>query len=210
MVTDAQLAAELNGRSGWSNPVSAGTTGEDGTLLLTNLDPGWYRVTEVTAPDHYAAAGDPVYIAVVADMGADHKVSGELPAATILNRHNVTLNITKALDYGALTAHGSAAPESVTFKLYKGVSPAAGLEYTGKSVTIATGAGERAGVITDILQLTEAEKTAGIRYYLTEETVRAQEWKLTGATAGDPSAAPVSYTHRRGCGGYRKRLRQRR
>ena len=38
MVTDAQLAAELNGRSGWSNPVSAGTTGEDGTLLLTNLD----------------------------------------------------------------------------------------------------------------------------------------------------------------------------
>jgi len=189
MVTDAQLAAELNGRSGWSNPVSAGTTGEDGTLLLTNLDPGWYRVTEVTAPDHYAAAGDPVYIAVVADMGADHKVSEELPAATILNRHNVTLNITKALDYGALTAHGSAAPESVTFKLYKGVSPAAGLEYTGKSVTIATGTGGRAGVITDILQLTEAEKTAGIRYYLTEETVRAQEWKLTGATAGDPSAA---------------------
>ena len=69
------------------------------------------------------------------------------------------------------------------------MSPAAGLEYTGKSVTIATGTGERAGVITDILQLTEAEKTAGIRYYLTEETVRAQEWKLTGATAGDPSAA---------------------
>ena len=57
---------------------------------------------------------------------------------------------------------------------------------TGKSVTIATGSGERTGRITDILQLTEAEKTAGIRYYLTEETVHAQEWKLTGAAAGDP------------------------
>ena len=185
-VTDAQLAAELGGRSGWGEPVSAGTTGEDGTLTLEGLDPGWYRVTEVTAPDHYAAAGEPVYIAVVADMGADHKVSEELPAATIFNRQNVTLNITKALDYGALTAHGSATPERVTFKLYKGVSPAEGLLDTGKSVTIATGTGERTGVITDILQLTEAEKTAGIRYYLTEETVHAQEWKLTGATAGDP------------------------
>ena len=50
-------------------------------------------------------------------------------------------------------------------------------------MTIATGTGERTGVITDIYSLRKP-KTAGIRYYLTEETVHAQEWKLTGATAG--------------------------
>ena len=100
------LAAAADGE-----PVSAGTTGEDGTLTLE----GWTRLVPCDG-GHGAGSlrGGRRTRVHCGGRGHGSGSQGQRGAAgpPIFNRQNVTLNIPKALDYGALTAHSSATPEA--------------------------------------------------------------------------------------------------
>lgn len=177
MATDEALLQNLAGRT-WKTAQSAGRTNADGELSLDHLDPGWYRITEKTAPDGYTASQEPIYIAVVADMGQGNEMS-PTPDTTVTNRQNVSLTVTKNLDYGQLTDHQNALPASVTFKLYKGTADGT-MADTGKSVEVMSRDG-RTGTIEGIPQLTEKEAAEGYHYYLAETVTNSVDWSFVAA-----------------------------
>lgn len=180
LVEDETLLQDLASRE-WGNAIDAGATGKNGELLLDHLDPGWYRITETEAPEGYTANREPIYMAVVADMGEGHTMPGadELPTATVENRHDVTLTVTKNLDYGQLTDHKDALPDTVTFRLYKGIEGGV-IADTGKSVEVMSKDG-RTATIEGIPQLTAKEIAENYHYYLAETVVKSDEWTFTGA-----------------------------
>ena len=62
------------------------TTGADGTYLVKDLEPGWYIVEEIKAPDGYLLNDEPQYIELIA--GQDSEL-------IIKNRHKPSLEILK-------------------------------------------------------------------------------------------------------------------
>lgn len=68
----------------------------DGSYVLKNCEPGWYRITEVKAPEGYTKETTPVVVAVTGDMGAAYKHT----EVSIANRKKAELTITKNLEFG--------------------------------------------------------------------------------------------------------------
>ncbi len=62
------------------------TTGADGTYLVKDLEPGWYIVEEIKAPDGYLLNDEPQYIELIA---------GQDSGLIIKNRHKPSLEILK-------------------------------------------------------------------------------------------------------------------
>ncbi len=62
------------------------TTGADGTYLVKDLEPGWYIVEEIKAPDGYLLNDEPQYIELIAGQGSE---------LIIKNRHKPSLEILK-------------------------------------------------------------------------------------------------------------------
>ena len=68
----------------------------DGSYVIKNCKPGWYRITEIKAPDGYTIDTEPLVVAVTGDMtGSYHNAE-----VTFENRMKVTLTITKKLNFG--------------------------------------------------------------------------------------------------------------
>lgn len=197
------------GNRNWAHIGVSDVTAENGKVTIDNLDPGWYRIKEEKAPTGYIKDyldnGSPMtyYVAVTADMGTGHtyESNGLVTANSIPNRKPVDLKITKELAYGGLSDK-SAVPSSVKFQLYKGISADAAVLVNGKSVTIAsdafpenaTGGKTAQATISGIPQLTEAEQTAGVNYYLKEEVTKASDWQLTDAEIKNATQDPTEPT----------------
>ena len=195
LVEDAALLQDLAGRK-WGTETAAGRTNADGELLMANLDPGWYRITETKAPEGYTAGREPIYMAVVADMGADHTAAETIPQAVVTNPHDVSLTVTKNLDYAGLTDHKNALPDTVTFRLYKGTADGA-IADTGRSVEVMSKDGHT-GTIEGIPQLTAKEAADGVHYYLAETVVTSEDWNFVAAADNQDAAGTALNTVTKG------------
>ncbi len=195
LVDDATLLQDLAGRK-WGTETAAGKTNADGELLMEHLDPGWYRITETNAPEGYTAGQEPFYMAVVADMGADHTVAGVVPEAVVTNPHDVSLTVTKNLDYAGLTDHKNVLPDTVTFRLYKGTADGA-LADTGRSVEVMSKGGHT-GIIDGIPQLTAKETVDGVHYYLAETVEKSEDWNFVAAADNQDAAGTALNTVTKG------------
>ncbi|MDW2800467.1 doubled motif LPXTG anchor domain-containing protein [Clostridium boliviensis] len=69
---------------------------KDGSYVLKNCQPGWYRITEIKAPEGYTVDTAPMVVAVTGDMTGIYKNT----EVTFENREKVTLTITKNLYFG--------------------------------------------------------------------------------------------------------------
>ncbi|WP_124067234.1 doubled motif LPXTG anchor domain-containing protein [Clostridium sp. E02] len=69
---------------------------KNGSYVLKDCEPGWYRVVEERAPDGYTVDSTPVVIAVTGDMDGSFKHS----EVTFKNRKKVVLTVTKKLYFG--------------------------------------------------------------------------------------------------------------
>ena len=68
----------------------------NGSYLLKNCVPGWYRITETKAPEGYTRDSSPVIVAVTGEMGEDEKQA----EISIENRKKAELTVTKVLNFG--------------------------------------------------------------------------------------------------------------
>ena len=68
----------------------------NGSYILKNCQPGWYRITETKAPDGYTVGTAPLVVAVTGDMTGTYQNT----EVTFENRQKVTLTITKKLIFG--------------------------------------------------------------------------------------------------------------
>ncbi|MEY8355159.1 doubled motif LPXTG anchor domain-containing protein [Lachnospiraceae bacterium 54-53] len=190
-VTDAGLLAQME-KLNWGNESSESRpTSGDGTVTFENLDPGWYKITETTAPTGYEVSESVHYVAVTADMTGNYiSVTADDPFKD--KKHVDALSITKTLDFGeAVHQLPSSAPEMIRFDLYIGNVDENG-EFkgteTGKNIAIyRSGFGDQAAAqksISDIRQLTDHEISQGMAYYL-KETVddkNKAQWQISGAS----------------------------
>lgn len=69
---------------------------KDGSYVLKNCQPGWYRITEVKAPEGYTVDTAPLVVAVTGDMTGTYKNA----EVTFENWEKVPLTITKNLYFG--------------------------------------------------------------------------------------------------------------
>ena len=68
----------------------------DGSYVLKNGAPGWYKITETKAPSGYSLDSQPYVVAVTGDMGAIYQQT----SVSIENRKKAELTVTKTLVFG--------------------------------------------------------------------------------------------------------------
>ncbi|GLC78880.1 doubled motif LPXTG anchor domain-containing protein [Lacrimispora brassicae] len=189
-VKDAILLAQLETMAWGIMSSESSSTSVTGEVTFGNLDPGWYKVMETTAPKGYEVSETVHYVAVTADTtGSYISVTKDEPFKD--KKHVETLSITKNLDFGTADHQlPSSAPKSISFSLYIGTAGE-------NNVFIGTDTGKRATIyqsgfesqesaktsISDIRQLTDSEINQGLAYYL-KETVDDNNkalWQVSGA-----------------------------
>ena len=122
--------AQGDGYDTVTKPASwTGTNVKTETVTITNessrtlegRDPGWYRITETTAPDGYTKSEGPVVVALTADMGITDEFTERV---VIENRKQVSFTLIKELDFGSLRAEEQEAAvkalSGFTFAVYEG------------------------------------------------------------------------------------------
>ncbi|ADL06780.1 doubled motif LPXTG anchor domain-containing protein [Lacrimispora saccharolytica] len=73
------------------------TDNKDGSYVMKNCEPGWYRITEQKAPAGYTIDARPMIVAVAADMAGEYE---EIHSVTFENRKKAELTVTKKLFFG--------------------------------------------------------------------------------------------------------------
>lgn len=111
----------------WQTIGSYKTQGDTGSVLVSDLEPGIYKVTETQAPDGYSLNTTPQYIVLTGGMNktVTQGDSVSIPSAekdgslTFTNLKKVKLTVTKTLDTGALEL-GEGESHTFTFVLTEG------------------------------------------------------------------------------------------
>lgn len=196
-VKDEALLAEIKSLTWSTASQESSATGNDGTVTIKNLDPGWYKITETTAPAGYEVSETVHYVAVTGDM-VNLGNPGTTDEAFTDKKHVDKLTIKKTLDFGAAIHQlPESAPEAISFELYIGSVENGAFKgsSTGKKAVLTksnfTASGSAEITISDIRQLTAAELAGNKSYYLKETVTgsNAGQWQLSGASQGDESAS---------------------
>lgn len=165
----------------WETVGTYTTAGENGTVQLTGLQPGLYRVVETKAPTGYDLTAEPQYVVLTGGMNKTVTVPGltfqKDPTSPLVfeDAAQVSLTVTKKVNTGSLTVEGN---HTFTFTLYKADKKTV---VGSKTVTVTNGT-------TDGEDFTTAAFTGlsqGQTYYLTErETPVAsrEDFALTDMT----------------------------
>lgn len=162
----------------WSTPTTH-TTDENGTVLLSNLEPGIYKITETVPPEGYDLTGeDTQYVVLTGGMNKNVTWTGRVThdtdnsaTVTFENPPKVDLTVTKKLSSGDLTVEGN---HEITIKLLNGKKE----EIDSKKIIISEGSNS-----TFNQQVTFEDLTQGETYYLQEEC--GTEFALTEVTGAD-------------------------
>ena len=200
-VKQEALLAEMKGWTAWSAESSeSAATGNDGTVTINNLDPGWYKITETTAPAGYEVSETVHYVAVTGDIVSKDN-PGTTDEAFTDKKHVEKLTIKKNLDFGAAIHRlPESAPEAISFELYIGSFENGVFKgsSTGKKAMLTnrdfTASGTAQATISDLRQLTADELARNQSYYLKETVTgsNAGQWQLSGAIQGGESASVES------------------
>lgn len=147
----------------------------DGQTTLTDLEPGIYKITEITAPTDYEKDATPKYVVLTGGMNKTVTITGQTISATgsssaevtFTDRKLVDLTVTKVIDSGALTVKGG---HTFTFTLYdasKKQLAQQDVEISDGAVNGATGSATFTGL------------SQGATYYITE-TISGEDFQLSG------------------------------
>lgn len=111
----------------WQTKGSYTTQGDTGSVRISNLEPGIYKVTETQAPGGYSLNTTPQYIVLTGGMNKTVTQGDSVPiplaekdgSLTFTNLKKVKLTVTKTLDTGALEL-GEGESHTFTFVLTEG------------------------------------------------------------------------------------------
>ncbi|MFW6680136.1 doubled motif LPXTG anchor domain-containing protein [Lacrimispora sp. AGF001] len=157
----------------------------NGSYILKNCQPGWYRITETKAPEGYTVDTAPLIVAVTGDMTGAYKNT----EVTFENRQKVTLTITKKLIFGDGFINDQdikdKLPSQVVFDVYtysdaqKAYKPVYDEKNQQVTVTIHNFAATD-GYYTAEGKVELAQNPEGGAYYVKER--ENPDWMLTGET----------------------------
>lgn len=158
---------------------------DNGSYILKNCQPGWYRITETKAPEGYTIDTTPLVVAVTGDMTGTYQNT----EVTFENRQKVTLTITKKLIFGDGFINDQdikeKLPSQVVFDVFtysdaqKAYKPVYDEKNQPVTVTINNFAAAD-GYYTAEGKVQLAQKPEGGAYYVKER--ENPDWMLTGET----------------------------
>ncbi|MBE5980298.1 MAG: doubled motif LPXTG anchor domain-containing protein [Paenibacillaceae bacterium] len=158
----------------------------DGSYILQNCQPGWYRITETKAPEGYTIDTTPLVVAVTGDMTGTYKNT----EVTFENRMKVNVTITKKLNFGDGFINDQdikdKIPSQVVFDVFtysdsqKAYKPVYDEKKEPVTVTINNFAAAD-GYYTAEGKVQLAQKPEGGAYYVKER--ENPDWMLTGETS---------------------------
>lgn len=156
----------------WQTVKENQQTTADGTVTISNLEPGIYKVTETKAPDDYSLDSTPQYVVLTGGMSKtvtmnEESITSE-PSLTFGDYKLVDLTITKTIDSGSLDVLED---HTFTFILKKDSK-----EVARKSVTFTAKGGKEQAITFENLE-------QGAAYTITE--VADENFKLTKVTVND-------------------------
>lgn len=158
----------------------------DGSYILQNCQPGWYRITETKAPEGYTIDTTPLVVAVTGDMTGTYKNT----EVTFENRMKVNVTITKKLNFGDGFINDQdikdKIPSQVVFDVftYSDAQKAYKPVYDEKKETVTVTINNFAaadGYYTAEGKVQLAQNPEGGAYYVKER--ENPDWMLTGETS---------------------------
>ncbi len=173
----------------WTPIGSRYKTGTDGSVTVSGLKPGIYRITEVVAPNGYDLTGGPKYVVLTGGMNKSVTITGQQVITdpdegdiVFANPKQVELTVEKKIISGALTVGEE---HEITFNLYEEKHDAD----PWKTIKITVTEGAENG---DVFTETFTGLSQGHTYYL-EETAD-EDFALTKVTKGTYEINPAADT----------------